>query len=88
MKQYNLTQKQLDVYNFLRDYMTKNNKSPYVREIQKGCGINSYKIALDRLSALEKKGYISRELNKHRSIVLNGAVEAAGKGNALIAPSS
>ena len=72
MRQYNLTQKQLNVYNYVKEYIDKNNKSPYVREIQEACGINSYKIALDRLSALEKKGYIRRRLNKHRSIALNG----------------
>ncbi|MBL7071878.1 MAG: hypothetical protein ISS26_06920 [Candidatus Omnitrophica bacterium] len=72
MKQYNLTQKQLNVYNYLKEYIGKYHQSPYVREIQKACGINSYKITLDRLSALEKKGYISRRLNKHRSIALNG----------------
>ena len=71
MKHYNLTQKQLEVYNYVTGYMKKNNKSPYIREIQEACGINSYKVILDRLSALEKKGYIHRHFNKHRSIVLN-----------------
>ena len=71
MEQYSLTQKQLDVYNYVKEYINRYNKSPYIREIQEACGINSYKIALDRLSSLEKKGYISRRLNKHRSILLN-----------------
>lgn len=71
MRRYNLTKKQLDVYNYLAEYIIKNNQSPYVREIQEACGIHSYKITLDRLSALEKKGYIRRRLNKHRSIMLN-----------------
>jgi repressor LexA len=71
MKHYNLTQKQLNVYNYVKEYINKYNRSPYVREIQEACGINSYKITLDRLSSLEKKGYIRRHLNKHRSIILN-----------------
>ncbi len=70
MKQYNLTDRQLIVYNYIKDYYGKNNMSPYIREIQEACGITSYKVAVDRLSALEKKGYIRRKLNKHRSIVL------------------
>jgi repressor LexA len=74
MKQYNLTRKQLDVYNYIKDYISKYNKSPYIREIQEACGINSYKITLDRLSSLEKKGYIRRRFNKHRSIILNKRV--------------
>jgi len=71
MKHYNLTKKQQDVYDFIREYIRINDKSPYIREIQGACGINSYKVILDRLSALEKKGYIRRRLNKHRSIALN-----------------
>ncbi len=73
MKQYNLTQKQLDVYNYLKEYIGKHHKGPYIREIQEACGINSYKSIIDRLSSLEKKGYIRRRLNKHRSIALNGS---------------
>ena len=68
-----LTQRQLVVFNYIKDYMSKNKQSPYIREIQEACGINSYKAVLDRLSALEKKGYIRRKLNKHRSIVINNA---------------
>ena len=71
MKHYNLTKKQQDVYNFVREYIQANDQSPYIREVQGACGINSYKVTLDRLSALEKKGYIRRRLNKHRSIALN-----------------
>jgi len=78
MKQYQLTQKQLNVYAYLKDYIGKNNKSPYVREVQEACGINSYKVTLDRLSALEKKGYIKRRLNKHRGIALNETNTAPG----------
>ncbi len=73
MKEYRLTQKQLAVYTCIKKYIRENNKSPYIREIQEACGINSYKVILDRLSALEKKGYIQRRLNKHRSIALSNA---------------
>lgn len=73
MPLYLLTVKQKEVYNFIKEYMSKNNKSPYIREIQEGCRIFSYKGAVDKLLALEKKGYIQRKLNKHRSIVINAA---------------
>jgi repressor LexA len=75
MERYILTQKQQDVYDYIRGYMEKNSKSPYIREIQEGCGIQCYKSAVDKLLALEKKGYIKRAMNKHRSIVINN-VEA------------
>jgi repressor LexA len=66
-----LTKKQKDVYDYIRTYMEKHSVSPYIREIQEGCNIQCYKSAVDKLLALEKKGYISRTMNKHRSIVLN-----------------
>jgi len=71
MSNYLLTKKQDEVYSFIRGYMEKNNRSPYIREIQEGCGIFSYKGAIDKLLALERKGYIRRKLNKHRSIMLS-----------------
>lgn len=70
MKQYSLTDKQLDVFNCIRNYIKEHNKSPYIREIQEACAVNSYKVIIDRLSALEKKGYIRRRINKHRSIAV------------------
>lgn len=74
MPNYLLTKKQDEVYSFIRAYIEKNNCSPYIREIQKGCGTLSYKGAIDKLLALERKGYIQRKLNKHRSIVLKESV--------------
>ena len=48
--------------------MLENRYSPLIREIQAGCQITSYKSALDRLNALERKGFIKRTPNKHRGI--------------------
>jgi len=63
-----LTVKQNTVYQFIRQYITRHQHAPYIREIQEACGISAYKAAVDKLLALEKKGYIARKLNKHRSI--------------------
>jgi len=71
MKAMNLTTKQSRVLNYIKEYIGKNNVSPFIREVQEGCGINSYKAAVDKLLVLEKKGFIRRELNKHRSITVN-----------------
>lgn len=68
MKSINLTTKQSHVYNYIKDYIEKNNMAPLIREIQEGCGIACYKAAVDKLLVLEKKGFIERELNKHRGI--------------------
>ena len=70
MKSYALTTRQKDVLDFVKDYIGKNKQAPYIREIQEGCGIFSYKAAVDKLLSLEKKGYIRRMLNKHRGIAL------------------
>ena len=74
MSNYLLTKKQDDVYSFIKSYIEKNNHSPYIWEIQKGCGITSYKGVVDKLLALERKGYIRRKLNKHRSIAVKSSV--------------
>ena len=68
--QEHLTEKQKEVYIFIQGYIANNKHSPYIREIQQGLNINSHKSVIDRLLALEKKGYIKRKLNKHRSIRL------------------
>lgn len=71
MKAATLTPKQTEVLNYIKGYIEGNNKSPFIREIQEGCRMNSYKAAVDKLLVLEKKGFIKRELNKHRGIKIN-----------------
>ncbi|NQT95507.1 MAG: hypothetical protein HQ572_03565 [Candidatus Omnitrophica bacterium] len=68
MERLALTKKQKIVLDFIKGYMQERKQSPYIREIQQACGIVSYKSAVDKLLALEKKGYIKRLLNKHRGI--------------------
>ena len=63
-----LTHKQVAVLEFIRRYLMDHQRSPLIREIQTGCRIASYKSVVDRLSALEHKGYIARVPNKHRGI--------------------
>lgn len=71
MKALNLTPKQNEVFSYIKGYIERNNIAPLIREVQKGCGMNSYKTAVDKLLVLEKKGFIKRELNKHRGIKIN-----------------
>ena len=65
-----LTHKQHIVLDFLQRYFLEHHGSPLIREVQAGCQINSYKSTLDRLNALERKGYIKRIPNKHYGIRL------------------
>ena len=69
-----LTRRQKKVYEFVKEYIVMNKRAPYIREIQNGCGSISYKAAVDKLLALEKKGYIRRIPNKHRGIELEEMV--------------
>ena len=70
MAKYALTYKQQTVFEFIQRYLAEHRMSPLIREIQYGCQIASYKSALDRLNALERKGFIRRAPNKHRGIKL------------------
>ena len=63
-----LTPKQHAVFEFVQHYIAEHRQSPLIREIQLACQILSYKSALDRLNALERKGYLKRIPNKHRGI--------------------
>lgn len=65
-----LTQKQQPVYDFIKAYLSRYERGPYIHEIQTACNIRSYKSAVDRLVALERKGFIKRLPNKHRGITL------------------
>ncbi len=65
-----LTPKQARVYAFLKAYVAQHAQSPYIREIQSACEIVSYKSVVDRLLALERKGWIHRLPNAHRGIRL------------------
>jgi repressor LexA len=65
-----LTPNQQRVYQFIREYISQNKSSPYLREIQQSCNIRSHKVVIDRLNALERKGYIRRKINRHKSIRL------------------
>jgi len=65
-----LTKKQKAVLDFIKHHIHEKSQAPYIREIQDACGIISYKSAVDKLLALERKGHIKRTINKHRSIEL------------------
>ena len=70
MTRQTLTGKQQTVLGFIQRYFAEHRISPLIREIQTGCQITSYKSAIDRLNALERKGFIKRASNKHRGIRL------------------
>ena len=74
-----LTMRQKKVYDFVKEYILVHKQAPYIREIQDGCGSLSYKVTVDKLLALEKKGYIRRAPNKHRGIELGEDLALTGQ---------
>ena len=65
-----LTEKQLAVYEFIRDKIRTRGYGPTVREIGANFGISSPNGVVCHLKALEKKGIITREPNMSRAIQL------------------
>ena len=63
-----LTNKQKEIYDFLRDVHRKGEPAPSISEISRHFGFRSSRSARDHLKALERKGLIRRDANKARSI--------------------
>ena len=66
-----LTDRQREVYDFIRDKIRNRGYGPTVREIGDQFGISSPNGVMCHLKALEKKGLITREPNMSRAIQLS-----------------
>lgn len=66
-----LSPRQRETLQWVKDFIRKNRMPPTVREIGDSFGIKSSSV-FDVLKALERKGYIKREPRKARSIVVLG----------------
>ena len=65
-----LTRKQKEILEFIKKTMFKKGVSPTFREIMQFFGFKSIKTVQDHIKALERKGYIKKDPNKSRSIIL------------------
>jgi repressor LexA len=65
-----LTHRQREIYDFIRDKIEMRGYGPTVREIGEGFGIKSPNGVMCHLKALEKKGLIVREEHSARAIQL------------------
>ncbi len=63
-----LTQKQEIVLEFLQEYSQDHGFPPTMREIGQGVGVPNVSAVRGHLTALERKGYISKDSDKARSI--------------------
>ena len=68
MKQ--LTEKQLAIFNYIKEFIAENGYSPIAKEIQEEFGYASQNAAIEHLLLIEKKRYIRRTPKIARSIVV------------------
>lgn len=73
-----LTDRQQNVYDMIRDLIVKRGYGPTVREIGEHFGIKSPNGVMCHLRALERKGLIRRSPNKSRAIELTQAADRNG----------
>jgi repressor LexA len=73
-----LTDRQQNVYDMIRELIVKRGYGPTVREIGEHFGIKSPNGVMCHLRALERKGLIRRSPNKSRAIELMHAADRSG----------
>jgi repressor LexA len=79
-----LTKRQFDIYEFIRDKIQNRGYGPTVREIGEEFHISSPNGVMCHLKAIEKKGLISRAANKSRAIELSRAALDETRGLPLV----
>jgi repressor LexA len=65
-----ITKRQREVYDFISDFVQKNGYAPSFEEIGEGLDLNSLATVHKHITNLEKKGLLTRDYNKSRSIDL------------------
>jgi len=65
-----ITRRQRQVYDFISDFVQKNGYSPSFDEIGSGLGLSSLATVHKHISNLERKGLLTRDYNRSRSIDL------------------
>jgi repressor LexA len=73
-----LTAKQRAIFEFICETIRVESRPPTVREISEYFGFQSPKAATDHLTALERKGYISRPDRSSRNIVVREELDPQG----------
>ncbi len=73
-----LTRRQREVYEFIREKIRSRGYGPTVREIGRHFNIRSPNGVMCHLRALERKGLITREPNMSRAIMLTGETPRGG----------
>ena len=77
---HRLTERQNQVYEFLRSYMRAQGRAPSIKEIGDHLGIRSTNGVHKLIVALESKGYVTRTPNEARGLQLVGVDDPFGAG--------
>lgn len=67
-----LTNRQRSILRFLRDYFARTGHSPSMQEIGAAIGLQGSSSVSYQLDALQRKGYLSRDPGRPRTIKLHG----------------
>src|ERR1700756_513221 len=65
-----ITKRQRQGYDFIADFVQRNNFTPSFQEIGDGLGLSSLATVHKHITNLEKKGLLNRDYNRSRSIDL------------------
>src|SRR6476661_1654888 len=65
-----ITRRQRQVYDYISDFVQRNGYSPSFEEIGEGMGLSSLATVHKHVTNLEKKGLLTRDYNRSRSIDL------------------
>lgn len=80
MKHGNLTRRQSDTLEFIRDFLAKHNYAPSYRDIMEGTGIKSPATAYTHVMALKDKGYLTIREKQMRSVELTEKADMFTRG--------
>ena len=70
MKKFSITKKQRDLFNFIKDYIDKNNMAPSYEEMKKGTGGSTKCTIFTKVNQLQERGWITKLPGKNRSITI------------------
>lgn len=65
-----LTERQAQIYDAIKTFITAHGYAPSFKEIAEGCGYRSLATVFEHLKNLERKGWIIRTKSADRSIAL------------------
>jgi len=70
MKKFSITKKQRELFNFIKDYINKNNMAPSYEEMKEGTGCTTKCTIFTKINQLQDRGWITKLPGKNRSITI------------------